>query len=251
MIVPNLADVARATFESFPEDVKTLRQVCDETDALRARVGPDDPRVQAGEVRANNLKGLFTRRIAWACHSLHAGFGLRRKTIGQRATRPADGAEHSTDALMWRATGNIVDVMSDRNWSWLQNDADTQPFDQWLEPLAEAGISLPDVPDVPPAPGGDAELRARVQSLEATSNAQAALIREVLDRLAAVVEDRRVIFDRLTMGLERVDKLEKFILELPESTLPALVADGVVALPFGLTKHVVIPVRLARGGDPK
>lgn len=235
MSVPNFANVARATFESFPADIAALRQVCDETDLLRSQVGGDDPRVQAGEVRANNLKGLFTRRIAWACHQLNGGFGLRRKTIGQRATRPVDGLEHSTDVLMWHETGHIVDVMSDRNWSWLQNDADTQPIDQWVLPLPEAGISAPDIPIVPPPLPMDPDLRARVQSLEATSNVQAQLIREQIARI-----------DQLRQRVQTLEELTKpqVVEPAPPFELPALVAVGRIKT-FGLNIPIRLPVERA------
>lgn len=209
-MVPNLSDVARAVFLSYPSDIAALRQVCDDTDALRARAGAGDPRVLAGEVTANNLKGLFTRRIAWACHQHDARFGLRRKTTGQVATRPSDGLTHSTDALMWRDTGNIVDVMSDRDVSWIQNDADTQPLDQWVEPLPEGNgsPSLPVEPPAPPPGSHDNELADLVAHLEAM--------------------ERRI----------------KLLEERPTSELPPLVAVGSVKV-FGRDYHFRFPVERA------
>lgn len=241
MIVPNFESLARSVFNLYPADIAALRQVCDETDALRARA-PGDPGVAAGETRANNLKGLFTRRIAWACHQHDIRFGLRRKTAGQLATRPSDGLTHSTDALMWRDTGNIVDVMSDRNVSWLQNDADTQPLDQWVEPLpeGEGAPSLPVDPTLPP-PATDAELKARVQSLESTVNLQAQMLREQTSRISQLADRVRIL----------EEKPAPEVLIQPALELPALVADGLVSLGWGLQKRLTLPVRLARGGDPK
>lgn len=135
---PDYARLAEAVFNSRPDDIVALRAICDRTDALREQVGEDDPRVQAGEHQANELKGMFTRRIAWACAQQDPRIGLRRKESGQHATR-GDGVAHSTDALMLRDTGQICDVMSDRNWSWNANPADTQPLDQWLAAQPEPG----------------------------------------------------------------------------------------------------------------
>lgn len=171
MNVPNYATLARTVFQSFPADIAQLRAWCDETDNIRNQ-NPNDPRVAAGETKVNNLKGLFTRRIAWALWQADPRFGLRAKTIGQIATRPVDGKTHSTDAVMWEPTGNIVDVMSDRDVSWGQDDNDMQPRDQWMRPLVEEGPVQPatqpgtptDEPADPPTPGG---FIARVDALEA------------------------------------------------------------------------------------
>jgi hypothetical protein len=167
--IPDLSDLAEQIFNSFPDDVKTLRAVCDATDQLRKDKGEDDPGVQDGEFRANNLKGLFTRRIAWACYQIDARFGLRAKTGGAIATRPADGKTHATDALMWRPTGHIGDVMSDRNVSWGWKDEDKQPLDQWLQPLPEAGVATgpgPVTPPVTPDPVDLGPILARLRALE-------------------------------------------------------------------------------------
>src|SRR5437773_1840083 len=103
--IPNLESVARDTFNSRQADAITLRQLCDQTDALRAQFGEDDARVQDGEQRANAVKGMFTRRIAYAVHQIDPRFGLRRKETGQRAIRPVDGVSLSTDVLLWRDSG--------------------------------------------------------------------------------------------------------------------------------------------------
>lgn len=194
MTIPNLESVARAVFNAYPADVATLRQVCDETDAFRAQFGEGDPRVQAGEVRANNLKGLFTRRIAWACFQQDARFGLRRKTVGQLATRPSDGLTHATDVLMWKDTGNIVDVMSDRDVSWLQNDADVQPVSEWVAPLPEGVSPAPDPQPVPPNP---------IESeppplLEELTKVIAELAAEVASLRQAVLSDKAIAFPDYT-----------------------------------------------------
>lgn len=232
MIVPNFESLARSVFNLYPSDIVELRKVCDETDALRARA-PGDPGVAAGETRANNLKGLFTRRIAWACHQHDIRFGLRRKTIGQRATRPADGLEHATDVLMWKDTGHIVDVMSDRNVSWLQNDADTQPLDQWVEPLQE-GLGSPTVPAEPSQPPADTELKARVQALEATTTRQAQLIREQIDN-----------FMRIALRVQALEnKPAPDVPTQPPLELPALVAVGRIKT-FGLNIPIRLPVERA------
>lgn len=187
MSVPNLFSLAKSVFEAFPADVAELRQTCDETDALRDAKGEDDPGVQAGERKANNLKGLFTRRIAYACSLHDARFGLRRKDIGQHATRPADGVNHSTDALMMRDDGQIIDAMSDRDVTWGVTPGDTQPLDQWLAPLPE------DVPAQPPTPIPAPvdpplipfDLAARVDVLETQSAAMAEHLSNAIDALNA------------------------------------------------------------------
>lgn len=150
--VPNFESVARQTFESRPAEIAQLRRICDETDALRAQFGEDDPRVQDGELRANALKGMFARRIAFAVHQIDARFGLRRKESGGRAIRPIDGASLATDVLMLQDTGQIVDVMSDRNASWGVTAGDTQPLNQWVLPLPEVGDQPIPVPTPTPTP---------------------------------------------------------------------------------------------------
>lgn len=233
MIVPNFESLARSVFNLYPSDIVELRKVCDETDALRARA-PGDPGVAAGETRANNLKGLFTRRIAWACHQHDIRFGLRRKTIGQRATRPADGLEHATDVLMWKDTGHIVDVMSDRNVSWLQNDADTQPLDQWVEPLPE-GLGSPTVPAEPSQPPPAVlESELRLKMLEQTSNAQARIIREQTDRITALADRVQALESKPAPEAPKTPPLE----------LPALVAVGRIKT-FGLNIPIRLPVERA------
>lgn len=217
MIVPNLSDVASSTFHAYPAEIAALRQVCDETDRLRDSFGEDDPRVQAGEVHANNLKGAFTRKIAWACHQHDPRFGLRRKTTGQLATRPSDGLTHSTDALMWRDTGNIVDVMSDRDVSWIQKDDDTQPLDQWVEPLPEGTPAPPpvDPPKPDPPPVVDSQLDARVARIEqqlaeqARTNANA--LKALSDRVQVLVDTPATQPSPFVLpSLEAVGKIRMF-----------------------------------------
>jgi hypothetical protein len=154
--LPDESALARSVFESFPVDIAALRAKCDETDALRAQFGEDDPRVQAGEVVVNNMKGQFTRRFAWACAQHDTGWGLLRKTSGALATRPKDGATHATDILMWKGDGSIVDVMSDRNVAWGVS-GEKRAFDQWIAPLPEGHVD-------PPV---DKTLAERVAALEA------------------------------------------------------------------------------------
>lgn len=229
MDFPNFADLAAAVFNARPADVSTLRRLCDETDALRAAKGEDDPGVQAGEVAVNNLKGMFTRRIAWACHQHDPRFGLRRKTSGQLATRPVDGVTHSTDALMLSDSGQIVDAMSDRNWSWGVSPGDTQPIDQWLAPLPEVGDGVP-LPDpgpivLTPPPAASADLGpilARLFALE-----------QYVTEGAPMVESLR----------QRVLNLEQLAASTPLG-LPALVAVGHVHL-FGFDYNVRLPVEKA------
>lgn len=146
--IPDLRDVAKRTFDSRPAEIVLLRQICDQTDALRSQFGEDDPRVQEGEVRANNLKGMFTRRIAYAVNQIDPRFGLRFKQSGAHAVRPTDGVSLATDVLLWRDGGQVIDVMSDRNPSWGMTPGDVQPSNQWIQPLPE----LDDAPVPAPQP---------------------------------------------------------------------------------------------------
>lgn len=183
MSVPDLSALAETVFTSYPEDVKTLNAECDQCEADRAAFGEDDERVQAGERRVNNLKGLFTRRIAWACAQHDARFGLRRKTTGAIATRPSDGLTHSTDVLMMQDDGQIIDVMSDRHSSWSVNPGDTQPLDQWVKPLPPEGEPVPAPTPTPepthePAPDAvslDAVFAPFVARMDALENRLAAI----------------------------------------------------------------------------
>lgn len=146
--VPDYGRVAQQVFDSRPADVVMLRQLCDQTDSLRNQFGADDPRVQDGVERVNAIKGMFTRRIAYAVHQVDQRFGLRRKDIGARAIRPNDGLSLATDVVLWRDTGQVIDVMSDRNPSWGVTPGDVQPIDQWTLPLPE----LNDAPVPAPVP---------------------------------------------------------------------------------------------------
>lgn len=153
MSIPNYSAELRDIFESFPADVALLNRLCDQCEADRAAFGEDDSRVQEGEFKVNNMKGQFTRRFAWAAYQHDKRFGLRRKTAGAIATR-RDGVAHSTDVLMLRDNGQIIDVMSDRHPTWSVADGDTQPVDQWVQPIPEdasAPVPVPvPVPDTPP-----------------------------------------------------------------------------------------------------
>lgn len=243
--VPDLSAVAETVFLSYPEDIATLNALCDQCEADRAAFGEDDERVQAGERRVNNLKGLFTRRIAWACAQQNARFGLRKKTTGAIATRPSDGLTHATDVLLWLEDDSqpgcpVVDVMSDRHSSWSVTPGDTQPRDQWVKALPEGSSvpvplppSIPDpVPTPTPAPTDTSGLVARILQLES--------------RLAEV-ESRQAANDQATVRL--VSDLEKRIYAVeqrPSSApvpfvLPPLVAIGKIPF-FGTVR---LPVQKA------
>jgi hypothetical protein len=192
-VPPDESALARATFLAFPDDITTLRAKCDETDALREQFGEADPRVQAGEVFVNNLKGKFTRRIVWACAGHAPQWGLLTKTTGALATR-SDGVTHATDIAMWKGDGSIVDVMSDRNVAWGVS-GEKRPLEQWIAPLAEDAVEPPPNPNPTPTPDGVME---RVTRLEAVivdlkgSDAQLAIkmqaLQHVVEELAARVD---------------------------------------------------------------
>lgn len=156
MSIPDYSALAKEIFDSRPDSVAALRQICDETDARRAQFGEDDPLVQNGEARANAFKGMFTRRIAYACYQKDSRFGLRLKTSGAHAVRPNDDLSLATDVLLWKDDGQVIDVMSDRNVSWGIKDGDTQPVTEWIKPLPEVGeapapvVSAPSTDPAPP-----------------------------------------------------------------------------------------------------
>lgn len=233
-MIPDLSALAETVFKSYPEDVATLNRWCDQTEADRAAFGEDDLRVQAGESKVNNLKGLFTRRIAWACFQHDARFGLRKKTTGAIAKRPTDGLTHATDVLLWHDDGQVIDVMSDRNVSWGITPGDTQPLNDWIKPLPPEGEPIPAPVPVPEPAPEDNDLAARVTKLEAWIEADKSIL--------------QTMEDSITRGLQRCGSLELRVKDLeqrPVSTpppfdLPPLVAVGKV---FGFT--VKLPVQKA------
>lgn len=191
MSVPDFSSLAETVFNSYPDDVTRLNALCDQCEADRAAFGEDDPRVQAGESTVNNLKGLFTRRIAWACFQQDDRFGLRKKTSGALATR-SDGVTHSTDALLLHDDGQIVDVMSDRKWSWNATPGDTQPREQWIKPLPPEGEPVP-TPTPVPVPIPTPETAPTVDLLELLT-----IVREVASNQLALGQQ----FDALTRAIE-------------------------------------------------
>lgn len=196
MNVPDYSTLAEAVFNSYPEDGARLNALCDQCEADRAQFGEDDPRVQAGEQRVNALKGLFLRRIAWACYQQDPRFGLRRKTVGQIATRPTDGLQHSTDVLMLRDGDNprcrVVDTLTDRRPIWSAKEDDTQPVEEWEKPLPPEGETVPAPkpvpapPPIPPTPTDTSDLAARVAELEATIKRWIDLNGETVDALSCL-----------------------------------------------------------------
>lgn len=240
MSVPDFSTLAESVFNSYPEDVTRLNALCDQCEADRAQFGEDDPRVQAGESKVNNLKGLFTRRIAWACFQQDDRFGLRRKTSGAVATR-ADGVQHSTDALMLHDDGQIVDVMSDRKWSWNATPGDTQPREQWVKPLPPEGDAVPaptplpvPVPVPTPEPT-DSHFEARIAQLEAWVTAAKGILQTMEDRELNTLQG-------LGSLKLRVDDLEAR--PIPAPGQPKLVAVGTIRL-FGYGFNVRLPVEKA------
>ncbi len=198
--VPDFSTLAEAVFNSYPEDAKTLNAWCDQTEADRAQFGEDDVRVQAGEGRVNSLKGLFLRRIAWAGFQQDARFGLRKKTTGQIATRPADGATHSTDALIMQDTGQIIDALTDRKPIWSVKDGDTQPVSDWLKPLPPEGEPVPapvpvpiptPTPDPAPAPAPELDLAGVIKLLQDVAANQLALGMQ-FDALTKAIEEKPI-----------------------------------------------------------
>lgn len=224
MSVPDFSTLAQTVFSSYPEDVTRLNALCDQCEADRAAYGEADPRVQAGESTVNNLKGLFTRRIAWACAQQDPRFGLRRKTSGALATR-GDGVTHSTDALMLKDDGQIVDCMSDRKWSWGVTPGDTQPLDQWIKALPPEGEPVPAPTPVPvPSP---------IPSTEPTPQPAPTVD---LDALAARVTALYAALEARVTAIE-----QRPVSSPPPAELPKLMAVGKIHL-FGFDYNVHFPV---------
>lgn len=239
-MTPDFSTLAEAVFLSYPEDVAALRKVCDATDELRKQgVSEDDPRVQAGVVDANNRKGQFTRRIAWACYQHDSRLGLRKKTVGGIATRPADGLTHATDVLMMSDDGQIIDVMSDRNVSWGVTAGDRQPRDQWVKPLPPEGEVVPAPPVIPDSEQTAlAALQAQVAKLERQRDAMQAQADGHLDLILA----QNAALERCEA---RVEKLENRPSPMPAPfVLPPLVAIGKIRIGW-LNYDLRLPVEKA------
>jgi hypothetical protein len=135
------------------------------------------------------LKGEMTRRIAWAIFQHDRRWGLRRKPTGTHATRPSDGEPHSTDVVMWKDDGKVVDVMSDRDAGWSSNPDDFQPIDQWLQPLpegADPGTGTAPPPQPPPPPPPPVDLTAVLQKLRDLDEHVAALRDELANQAGEV-----------------------------------------------------------------
>lgn len=135
------------------------------------------------------------------------------------------------DILMWRDTREHFDVFTGPDSGRAE---DVQPVWGYNPAPADARWIWQSVEDDtvdPPAPPS-VDVLAKIAALE--------------QRLTDTRNEIVLMFAALR---SRIDDLE----DQPEPTveLPALVADGVVSLPFGLTKRVLVPVRLARAGDPK
>jgi len=109
-------------------------------------------------------KGTLCGLFATACAQRDPRFGQRRKESGTNFRR-ADGVLVSTDVLMWKDDGQIIDTLSDRGYGWSINPADHQPVDQWVAALpADAGVPVPGTP-LPPEPPPVASLDAIVRAL--------------------------------------------------------------------------------------
>lgn len=185
------------------------------------------------QARGVNLLGPcgafeITKRVAWALRA--QGYGLIAKG-GNNCQGFAVGA-------VILPTGLHFDILGDDGASntpqWNRVNLDNgepylRPDDYRL--AIDPGDALP--PDAPAPPDPPAELVARVTALEL-------LVKTLTKNQKQLDADREA-------DLRRIVAIE----DRPAPALPALVADGSVSLPFGLTKRVLVPVRLARAGDPK
>jgi len=185
MAVPDEEAFVREIAEAHVALLERMQTSSHATDALRERLGEDDPAVRAGEVATDALKGQLCRVIVYGLSQRNANWGLLRKDGGAGVVR-ADGVRHATDVAFWRSDGKVVDVLSDYDVGWNNRDGDFQPPDRWVAPLFEPDgevsepppIIPPIIPPVVPPAGADvlSELRrlatwnvtleARVSKLE-------------------------------------------------------------------------------------
>ncbi len=168
MAIPDEEDFVRATADAHPELLARMRTSSHATDALRDRLGEDDPAVRAGEVATDALKGQLCRVIVWGLSRRNANWGLLRKDGGAGAVRP-DGVRHATDVAFWKPDGKVVDILSDYDVGWANRDGDFQPADRWVAPLFEPDGEVSEPPPVDP-PGGPIDLTPWLQRL---ANAEA------------------------------------------------------------------------------
>jgi len=170
-VYPDEEAFVRDIAEVHPALLERMQTSSHATDALRERLGENDPAVRAGEVATDALKGQLCRVIVYGLSQRNANWGLLRKDGGAGAVR-ADGVRHATDVAFWKPDGKVVDILSDYDVGWANRDGDFQPKDRWVSAMFEpdgdtAPVDPPDVPPVipPGVPPGDWD--ARVRALEA------------------------------------------------------------------------------------
>jgi len=185
--IPDCKDLLDAAWAAHPDLVQLLLIASNDYEFAK-KAGASEQELSTLGMRLSKAKGALCSVFATACGARDVRFGQRKKVSGTNYTRP-DGIPCSTDVLMWKENGQIIDTLSDRGYGWLINWGDRQPVDQWVAPLPpvpDSGTTAPDpgtpntqppTPNPPPpaTPGPDHSstevmvslLLARVDALEA------------------------------------------------------------------------------------
>jgi hypothetical protein len=137
-------------------------------------------------------KALLTRMSCWRLHQSEPSWGLVRKTSGNQVRGL------STDLIMWRPTGEIVDVTTDDGgriqamWG-VRAPQDALPPDRWVAPTPEGPQAVAAPPETPAAPPTIIQQTVDLTPVLARLDEQAALLRELKQE---IVQIRQLAADR-------------------------------------------------------
>jgi hypothetical protein len=142
--------------------------------------GAGSPEANAAGAVLSDRKGWWCATFATACAKRDARFGQRKKPSGTNYRR-ADGVLVSTDVLMWKDDGQIIDTMTDRGHGWSINPNDHQPVDQWVAALPD--VSAP-APQPEPTPEPKPEPQPAPNPPPHDQSATEVMVSMLLDRVA-------------------------------------------------------------------